>query len=152
MKKLMVFLLVCISLTFCGCNNFNSKIHSATSSISDSSDEKIADNVCFRKGNNADDEIVLTSKDIMSVISKYDDINEKYVIDILFNADGTKKFGEITKELAETNGVISIWVGDEKIASPNVQSEITGGECEVSASFYDLESVSRLVEKMHAKS
>lgn len=149
MKKLLVFLLICISFTFCGCNNnVNSKTNSATSSVSD---EKIADNIYFRKGTEADGEIILTSKDVISVEVGFN-YNKKYVISMSLNDDGTKKFAEATTELAKTNGIISIWVGDEMISDPTVQSAITEGKCQISGTFADGKSVDRLVDKMHAKS
>ncbi len=73
--------------------------------------------------------------------------NGENVVSLKLNAEGTKKFAEITKEYK--GEVVSIWMDDIMLSAPTIQDEITGGEAQISGDF-TAQSASELAEKIKA--
>lgn len=73
--------------------------------------------------------------------------NGENIVSLKLNAEGTKKFAEITKEYK--GQVVSIWMDDIMLSAPTIKDEITGGEAQISGDF-DAQSASDLAEKIKA--
>lgn len=73
--------------------------------------------------------------------------NGENIVSLKLNAEGTKKFAEITKEYK--GQVVSIWMDDIMLSAPTIQDEITGGEAQISGDF-TAQSASDLAEKIKA--
>lgn len=58
-----------------------------------------------------------------------------YVVDITLDSEGTQKFAEVTKELVATHGQIAIVLDGVVNSAPAVQSEITGGQVQISGNY-----------------
>ena len=58
-----------------------------------------------------------------------------YVVNLTLTGDGAKKFAEVTRELAPTNGRIAIVLDGVVKSSPAVQNEITDGNVSISGNF-----------------
>ena len=58
-----------------------------------------------------------------------------YAVEIVFNEEGSKKFAEVTKDLAKDTGSIAIVVGDCVVSAPSVSEEIAGGKVYISGDF-----------------
>ena len=93
--------------------------------------------VFFRKGDQPDGEILLTSKNIYSaepMILAGTDTTD-YIVSVQFDQEGTAIFSKATAELAGTDIPISIWVDGECIFSPTVYTTITDGRFTISGDF-----------------
>lgn len=101
----------------------------------------------FREGNEIDDQgkpkgvtksnIILEGKDIneaKDVLMQTDTGAVESVISLKLNKSGTKKFAEATTKLAG-KGCISIWMDDEIISSPMVNTAILNGEASITGQF-----------------
>ncbi|MEG1049470.1 MAG: SecD/SecF family protein translocase subunit, partial [Oscillospiraceae bacterium] len=75
----------------------------------------------------------------------------EYGVKLELNPDGAVKFADVTTKLAPTKGVISIWMDDEVISAPTVQSAITDGVAEITGNF-DADSAKALADKINAGS
>ncbi|MBR1422171.1 MAG: SecD/SecF family protein translocase subunit [Ruminococcus sp.] len=108
----------------------------------------------FRKGAEETGEEVLTGNDVDSadVKQRQDETtgNIEYVVSLELKESGKEAFAAATTELAG-NGQISIWMDDDCISAPNVNSAITDGSCVIEGSFtYD--SAKSLADKINAGS
>lgn len=101
----------------------------------------------FREGNEIDDQgkpkgvtksnIILEGKDIKEakdVLTQTETGEVKSVVSLKLNKSGTQKFAEATTKLAG-NGYISIWMDDEMVSSPMVNSPILEGEASITGQF-----------------
>lgn len=83
------------------------------------------------------DTIVLVGEDIKKASSAAQQNQTsgqiEYVVNLELNPDGAVKFAETTTKLAPTNGIISIWMDDERISAPSVKSAITDGVATISS-------------------
>lgn len=75
----------------------------------------------------------------------------EYVVKLELTAEGTTKFAESTTKLAQENGVISIWMDDEMISAPSVQTAITDGNAVITGGF-ELDEAESLANKINAGS
>lgn len=75
----------------------------------------------------------------------------EYVVQLQLTTEGAAKFAESTKTLAENKGVISIWMDEECISAPTVQTAITDGNAVITGSF-TAESAADLANKINAGS
>ncbi len=91
----------------------------------------------FHIGSDTDDDgkptgdLVLDGDDIESAeAGQYMDENGnlEYVVQLSLKDSGKSSFANATKEQAADSGTISIWLDDEMISNPTVESEITDGE------------------------
>ena len=100
----------------------------------------------FRKGTDEDEngnptgEIVLTGEDITSATAGTQQTDQyssdlQYVVQLNFTDEGTQKFAEATEELAETGGQISIWLDNDMISAPTVETAITDGNAVITGDF-----------------
>ncbi len=79
--------------------------------------------------------IILQGEDVSKASAGYDQQNKKYIVSLDLSKDGAKKFSEATTRLAKTNGIISIWMDDQCISYPNVESAIPDGHAQISGNF-----------------
>ncbi len=103
----------------------------------------------FREGSETDsagapsgitaENIILEGADIKSAIAAYDsqDVTNPYYISLELEQSGVDKFAEATTRLAQTNGVISIWMDDTLISAPTVNNPIPDGNAMISMSGND---------------
>jgi preprotein translocase subunit SecD/SecD/SecF fusion protein len=79
----------------------------------------------------------MTGEDIKSVTVAQSSTSSSgdYVVDITLNDEGTQLFADVTKELVSTNGKIAIVLDGVVNSAPAVQSEITGGQVEISGGY-----------------
>lgn len=63
-----------------------------------------------------------------------------YAITVNFDEEGTKKFAEVTEELAKDYGSIAIVIDGRVVASPGVSEKIDGGQVSISGGFTQAEA------------
>lgn len=80
-------------------------------------------------------EAFMTGDDIESSSVSQSNGTKGYVVDITLDAEGTKKFADVTKELVATNGQIAIVLDGVVNSAPAVQSEITTGQVQISGNY-----------------
>ncbi len=92
-------------------------------------------------------EPLLTGSDVKAADAAIDNNatteNEKYLVQLVFNAEGTKKFAEATKN--NIGKIIYIIYDGAVVSSPVVQSEITGGNAVING-MEDLEEAEKLAQ------
>lgn len=79
---------------------------------------------------------VITGPDIQTASAKstQNDLgNQEYMVELVLNKDGSKKFAEATK--ANVGKQIAIVYDGETISNPNVNEEITGGTAYITGNF-----------------
>ena len=96
-----------------------------------------------------DGTVVLTGKDLANAQEGKDPQTGEVFVGLEFNAEGSKKFGEVTTDLVnkypETNGqrderrIIAIMLDNEILQAPYVMQPITGGEGARITGYKDLE-------------
>ena len=100
----------------------------------------------FRKGTSADGEIVLEGSDVRRAAAAYGPLTangvSEYYVQLELEDSGKTKFAEATTELAQENGQISIWMDDQMISAPYVNTAITDGVATISGSFTQESAVS----------
>ena len=101
------------------------------------------------------DKVVLTGEDIKkaSAAVQQDSVTGQvqYVVQLELESTGVTKFAESTTKLAESKGVISIWMDEECISAPTVQTAITDGQAIITGDF-DADSAKALADKINAGS
>ncbi len=102
----------------------------------------------FCRNQDSEDVILSGAKDIKSAQPGVDE-NGAYVVQLQFTNEGKTKFAEATKEML--NKTISIWMDDQEISAPTVNSVITDGNAIISGNF-DAESAKDLADKINAGS
>lgn len=99
--------------------------------------------------------IILSGNEVASATAQYGQATEgsatgEHYILLTLSAEGAAKFEEATGRLAqESNGMISIWMDDEMISSPRVQSAISGDTAIITGDF-TAESAKILADKINA--
>lgn len=78
-----------------------------------------------------DKKVILTGSDIKEATAYLDDMNSP-TIGLELNPEGTKKFAEATSKFKEQN--IAIYMDEEMLTNPVVQSVITGGKATITGS------------------
>lgn len=115
----------------------------------------------FREGMETDDQglpsgttaekIILEGKDVQQAKAVYQassqDSQPEWMVSLKLNADGTSKFADATQRLAG-NGTISIWMDEEMISYPSVNSAILTGEAVITGNFTQ-ESAESLANKIN---
>lgn len=81
--------------------------------------------------------VYLTGQDVDNAYVGYD--NGSYVVVLQFNLEGQRKFSEATKTISEaSDNKMSIYLGDEEVSSPSVNSQITSSSAQIEGDFtYD---------------
>lgn len=89
--------------------------------------------VVFRGGENSDGETLLDSSDINSAEAYLDESagTKQYVVKVVFNDEGKEKFRAATEKYMGDH--ISVWVDEQLISSPVVNSVINDGEAIISS-------------------
>ncbi len=93
----------------------------------------------FREGSqDPDGEVILTGEHVKKAEAGYqqDDTtgSSQVVVSLEFDDEGTKAFSEATSRLAG-NGSISIYMDDECLSFPTVNTAITDGKCVIEGNF-----------------
>ncbi len=74
-----------------------------------------------------DEDVGLTGDDLARAYPGQHQGSGVPIVNIEFNSEGTRKFGEITQRIAGTPDVLAIFLDDEELIAPSVQQAITGG-------------------------
>ena len=92
---------------------------------------------------NEDGEVILTGKDVEKATTVLD--NSQPVVSLELNEEGKVKFAEATA--ANIGKTIEIYMDDEKVSSPVVQSEITDGKAVINgmSSFEEAKNLSGII-------
>lgn len=117
----------------------------------------------FREGYEVDDEgeitgvtenVILEGGNVTEAKALYGPTEQGgeniYYVTLKLDSDGTTKFAEATERLAN-KGTISIWMDEDMISNPSVNSVITGGEAIITGNF-DQDSAQALANKINAGS
>ncbi len=102
----------------------------------------------FCRNEDNKDVILSGAADIKSAQAGVDE-NGAYVVYLDFTPSGTTKFASATQEML--NKTISIWMDDQMISAPTVNSVITNGNAYITGDF-DAESAKELADKINAGS
>lgn len=103
----------------------------------------------FCQGTDNTNVILSGSADVKSASAGMQDT--KYVVQLELTDAGKTKFAEATSALAGTGEVISIWLDDQMISSPTVNTAITDGHAIIEGDF-DAESAQELADKINGGS
>ena len=112
----------------------------------------------FHIGSDTDDKgkpsgkLVLNGNDVKSAKADYQPTDEtgtnyQYVVVLELKDSGKKAFSDATKTQAANNGTISIWLDDQMISNPKVQTHIDSGEAIITGSttFEEAKSLADLI-------
>ena len=86
--------------------------------------------------------IIIDGEDVAEAYPYYDQQNNTYGVSLTLNESGRQDFADATTRLAEENGIISIWLDDEMISYPSVNTAITDGRASITGSFTAEEATS----------
>ena len=89
----------------------------------------------------------LTGKDLKRSFVDFDQNTGSPVVGLEFNADGAKKFGEITTK--NVGKMVAIYLDGEPVSIPRVDEPITGGNAIIRGSF-DLNEAKKLSVQLNA--
>jgi protein-export membrane protein SecD len=67
---------------------------------------------------------ILDEKHLINTIASPDPTTGQYVVNLVFDTEGQKMFGDITEK--NTGGVIAIFLGNQLLTAPNVSGRIDG--------------------------
>lgn len=110
---------------------------------------KVANNFSLKTGTNFDGNTVLESADFIGFSYKYDKSQKEYIFSFKLTDEGQKKMTDVTTKLAETSGDLSLWIGDELIASPKVMEPITGDAFNIAG--INEGNISGFIDKLEGK-
>ena len=79
-----------------------------------------------------DEDINLTGDDLARAYPGQHQTSNAPIVNIEFNGEGTRKFAEITTQIAGTNDQIAIFLDDEELIAPVAEQAITGGTAFIS--------------------
>lgn len=92
--------------------------------------------------------VILEGKDIVKASPGINEQN-KYVVSLELSQDGSKKFAEATTKLAQTGGTVSIWMDNDMISAPRVNTAITDGRAVIEGNF-DANSATKLANQINS--
>ena len=87
------------------------------------------------------DQIGLTGEDLARAYAGQNQTSGAPIVNLQFNGEGTKKFAEITTEIAGTADQIAIFLDDEELIAPVAEQAITGGNAFISGQGFTIERV-----------
>lgn len=98
--------------------------------------------------------VILEGKDVSTAYAAYQNASStnatgQWVVSLELTDEGAQKFAEATARLAETRGVISIWMDDTVISYPSVNEAIPDGKAVISGNF-DADSAKALADKINS--
>lgn len=151
MKKLFVlFFLICFFLiSFASCTGTQQAAKLTSSAPNKLS--KAAENVCFKEGAMAEGTVVLSAKNIEGFYYEFSKSRQGYQIVFQLTDEGKNILSEETTKLSKTNGVISFWIGDELIASPEVVAPITSGRFTIIKEDLNEQNIAAFCNKLQGK-
>ena len=88
-----------------------------------------------------DQDIGLTGDDLARAYPGQHQGSGAPIVNIEFNGEGTRKFAEITTEIAGTNDQIAIFLDDEELIAPVAEQAITGGTAFISGRDFTIDRV-----------
>ena len=97
--------------------------------------------------------VILEGKDVKkaeAVVSTDPSSSGQYMVSLELNEEGAQKFKDATTRLAETRGVISIWMDDTLISAPTVTVAIPDGKATITSSTFTAQSAKDLADKINA--
>lgn len=87
----------------------------------------------FSEGESLTGRVILTGTDVEKTDIFYNELYKYYVVQLVFSENGTQKFAEATERLV--GEVISIWIDDELVCAPIVDSKVSDGTVQITSSF-----------------
>ncbi len=91
-----------------------------------------------------DEDINLTGNDLARAYPGQHQGSGIPIVNIEFNAEGTRKFGQITGEIAQTGDQLAIILDDEELIAPVADRAITGGSAYISGADFTIERVRQI--------
>jgi len=91
-----------------------------------------------------DEVIGLTGEDLERAYPGQHQQTNKPIINIEFNEDGTRKFAELTTDIAGTNDRIAIFLDQDELISPVVNQPILGGAAFIDGPTFTIDRVNDL--------
>ena len=91
-----------------------------------------------------DEDINLTGNDLSRAYPGQHQGSGIPIVNIEFNAEGTRKFGQITGEIAQTGDQLAIILDDEELIAPVADRAITGGSAYISGADFTIERVRQI--------
>ena len=88
-----------------------------------------------------DESIGLTGDDLARAYPGQHQGSGTPIVNIEFNSEGTRKFGQVTTRIAGTSDLLAIILDEEELIAPTVQSAITGGAAYIQGREFTLERV-----------
>ena len=88
-----------------------------------------------------DEDINLTGDDLARAYAGQHQTSNAPIVNIEFNREGTRKFAEITTQIAGTNDQIAIFLDDEELIAPVAEQAITGGTAFISGQGFTISRV-----------
>ena len=88
-----------------------------------------------------DQDINLTGDDLARAYAGQHQGSGAPIVNIEFNGEGTRKFAEITTEIAGTSDQIAIFLDEEELIAPVAEKAITGGNAFISGRDFTIERV-----------
>ena len=88
-----------------------------------------------------DEDINLTGDDLARAYPGQHQGSGAPIVNIEFNGEGTRKFAEITTEIAGTDDQIAIFLDDEELIAPVAEQAITGGTAFISGRDFTINRV-----------
>jgi len=74
-----------------------------------------------------DEDVGLTGDDLARAYAGTHSASGLPIVNIEFNGEGARRFGELTQEIAGTTDLLAIFLDDEELIAPGVTQAITGG-------------------------
>ena len=93
--------------------------------------------------------IILEGSDVEEASAYYDPSTQTYGVSLTLSESGTEAFAEATTRLAESSGVISIWMDNTMISYPNVNDPITNGQASITGNF-TAETAQQLADRINS--
>ena len=91
-----------------------------------------------------DEDVGLTGDDMARAYAGQHHTSGLPIVNIEFNGDGTRKFGELTTRVAGTGNQIAIYLDDRELFSSGARRPITGGAAYIESPFFTFERVTDL--------
>ena len=91
-----------------------------------------------------DEDVGLTGDDMARAYAGQHHTSGLPIVNIEFNAEGTRKFGELTTRVAGTGNQIAIFLDDSELFSSGARRPITGGAAFIESPFFTFERVTDL--------
>ena len=88
-----------------------------------------------------DENIGLTGDDLARAYPGQHQSTNAFIVNIEFNDEGTKKFAEITTEIAGTDDQIAIFLDDTELIAPVAEQALTGGTAFISGRDFTFDRV-----------